>query len=110
MVLLPDGVENPCQSSAHAVELTVQVDGSLGSGFDIPLPLMTCKAAPFPVRLSPWWKALMELGITTSAEIGFSPTKVMRSATVAVEKGRGNRCKIKEAMEVVVDSSRRCKL
>jgi hypothetical protein len=53
---------------------------------------------------------LMELGITTSAEIGFSPTKVMRSATVAVEKGRGNRCKIKEAMEVVVDSSRRCKL
>jgi len=46
----------------------------------------------------------MELGITTSAEIDFSPTKVRRSAAVAVKKGRGTRCIIKEAMEVVVNS------
>jgi|AOAMet2_C43A7_35_1029302.scaffolds.fasta_scaffold18935_2 hypothetical protein len=46
----------------------------------------------------------MEFGITTSAEIGFRPTKVRRSAAVAVEKERRNRCMIKEAMEVVVNS------
>jgi len=46
----------------------------------------------------------MELGITTSAEIDFRPTKVRRSAAVAVKKGRGTRCIIKEAMEVVVNS------
>ena len=46
----------------------------------------------------------MELGITTSAEIDFRPTKVRRSAAVAVKKGWGNRCIIKEAIEVVVNS------
>jgi hypothetical protein len=33
----------------------------------------------------------MEFGITTSAEIGFRPTKVRRSAAMAVEKARENR-------------------
>ena len=48
----------------------------------------------------------MEFGITTSAEIGFRPTKVRRSAAMAVENGRGNKCIINEVMEVVVNSLR----
>ena len=69
----PPGDSNPCQSSCHAVELMFQVEGSSASTFVIPLPSITLGAEPFPFKLSPWWKALMSLGTTRSADAVWEP-------------------------------------
>ena len=80
-VLFPElSAEKPCQSSAQAVLLTVQVEGSSALPLAIPLPSAAFTIEPFPSRLSPWWNAVIPAGITMAAD----------AVPMVIPKNKGN--------------------